>query len=224
MEPLLLGVILLCLLTRKGLGASLRGDSFSGWSLAGNLHPLPARLASHPRVRVARRIGLVALIAGAALVAAAISPSERGIVLDRRALATMGLSLVILTGFSGQISLGQFGFVLLSGGRRSHAAAGLPVWAAASRVRHRRPSPGSRRTEWGLPAPRLFAALFLAVTTLAFSLAAFTWLFHQSWLAIGGFDQGTSLVIRRPTWFGVDFEPELQFRRGCVSDSSSCPA
>jgi len=107
------------------------------------------------------------------------------------AFGLIGLSLAIVTGLSGQLSLGQFAvagvgavtsalFVLHTGNYfGGFALAGL-VSAAVSAV-------------IGLPALRI-KGLMLAVTTLSFALAAQTWLFGQSWLLGQGMDPGRPII------------------------------
>jgi ABC-type branched-subunit amino acid transport system ATPase component/ABC-type branched-subunit amino acid transport system permease subunit len=92
--------------------------------------------------------------------------------------ALVGLSLTVLTGWGGQASLGHFAFLGVGAYMAAHADvwrwsipavmlfAGIVTAAVAVIV--------------GLPAMR-FRGLFLAATTLAFALAARSWLFTQEW-------------------------------------------
>src|SRR4029077_3321789 len=108
----------------------------------------------------------------------------------------VGLSIGVITGLAGQLSLGQFGLAGLGATASyvvtSHThdivagllAAGL-VAAAVSLV-------------VGLPALRI-RGLMLAVTTLGFALAAQSWLFGQSWML------GRGVHPEQPKLFGVSF-------------------
>jgi ABC-type branched-subunit amino acid transport system ATPase component/ABC-type branched-subunit amino acid transport system permease subunit len=211
LNPLLFGLILASLLLHRGLGAAARGGSTSSWSLAGDVRPLPEALAAHPRVRRARRIGMTILIAGTALAANIFSPSQRVLLSSVLLVAMMGLSLVVLTGYAGQISLGQYAFVALGaliGGRM--AQLGFPPLSA---LLYAVAGAGVAAAAVGIPALRV-RGLFLAVTTLAFALAAEGWLFKQDWLSGGS--TSFSAVIPRPSLLGVDFGSEVRYSWLCL--------
>jgi branched-chain amino acid transport system permease protein len=108
------------------------------------------------------------------------------------------LSLVLLSGFAGQISLMQMTFVgvgALTAGRFVGNGSILGIVAA-----------GVVSALLGalvaLPALRL-QALYLALTTLAVALFS-DWAFNQSW----GFSQGGSLTSKRLRVPGISFESE----------------
>ena len=94
--------------------------------------------------------------------------------------AVIGLSLVVLTGWAGQISLGQMGIVAIG------AAVSATLHVPVERRPHARPRSSAaspaRVTAFliGLPALRL-RGLYLAVTTLAFALAVQSWLLNEKW-------------------------------------------
>jgi len=87
-------------------------------------------------------------------------------------------SLVVLTGWSGQISLGQFGFVGLGAGTTGsmlvHLHADLFLSLLASAV-----AGGLAAVLVGIPALRI-RGLFLAVTTLAFGVPVSTYLLNSA--------------------------------------------
>src|SRR4029077_773281 len=127
----------------------------------------------------------------------------------------MGLSLVVLTGYAGQISLGQYAFVALGaiiGGRM--AQLGVPSGTALG---YAIVGTGLVAALMGIPALRV-RGLFLAVVTLAFALGADSWLFKQSWRVNGpiGSSANNSLILHRPTLFGIDFESELHYSWLCL--------
>jgi len=108
-ELILFAVILLSLLVRPGLGRLARGGDESTWSLAGSITALDAKVAAVRRVVVLRRTGVVVAV-GAAIVVPLILSNAHLVLLSSMVLfAVMGLSLVVLTGLSGQVSLGQAG-------------------------------------------------------------------------------------------------------------------
>jgi branched-chain amino acid transport system permease protein len=88
--------------------------------------------------------------------------------------------LVILTGWAGQISLGPFGFVAVGAAVAGNLSTnlGLPFPLA---VLGGALAAGVAAVAIGVPALRI-QGLFLAVTTLAFSLAVATWFLRLSWV------------------------------------------
>lgn len=115
--------------------------------------------------------------------------------------AIVGVSLVVLTGWAGQISLGQFSFAAVGGvvaGALTEKV-GVPFWFAvpiASAVA------GGVAMLVGLPALRL-KGLFLAVTTLAFAIATEAVLFNDRY-----FDWLLAKNIDRPTLFFINFDQD----------------
>src|SRR5581483_5372993 len=128
----------------------------------------------------------------------------------------VGVSLVVLTGWAGQISLGQFGLVgagaLATGGLiASHnidffAALGLGIAAgvvAALLI--------------GLPAVRI-QGLYLAVTTLAFSFAMEGYFLNKKyWFGRHLLPKGLTASINRPVLYGrIDLENGRAFYYVCM--------
>jgi branched-chain amino acid transport system permease protein len=161
-------VILATLLLRKEK-ASRAETGESSWDGAGVLKPIPSELRDVPEVRWARR-GLAAVVAVVAIfVPLTLSPSTVTTLSFALVWGLVAMSLVVLTGWGGNISLGQFGIV------------GIGAMAA-----------GNLLTRWnidlflamalamvvgalvavaiGLPALRI-RGLYLAVTTIAFAVA-----------------------------------------------------
>lgn len=204
----LFALILVSMFVHRDLGLAARGDAGSAWALAAELAPLPRTLASHRRVIALRRWGLAGLVIATATLAVVLSPSQTVLLSSVLLWAMMGLSLVVLTGYAGQVSLGHYAFVMLGalvGGRMSQL--GFPSGSAMLYVIG---ACGAVAVVIGIPALRV-RGLFLAVVTLAFALAAEGWLFEQDWLARSSFQSDSSMIIQRPQWFGVDFEPEHRY-------------
>jgi ABC-type branched-subunit amino acid transport system ATPase component/ABC-type branched-subunit amino acid transport system permease subunit len=103
----------------------------------------------------------------------------------------VGLSLGVVTGLAGQLSLGQFAIAGIGATASAilvqrtgnffvgFAAAGLVAAAGSALI--------------GLPALRI-RGLMLAVSTLSFALAAQSWLFTQSWALGEGRDPGRPII------------------------------
>lgn len=104
--------------------------------------------------------------------------------------AVVGLSLTVLTGWTGQVSLGHFAFLGVGAFAAAKAASwgwGFPAVVIVAAV-----CSALVAVVVGLPALR-FPGLFLAVTTLGFSLVAQHWLFLQPWF--GQRDAGSASVL-----------------------------
>jgi len=212
LELLIFIVILVSLLLKKGLGQLARGAEESSWSLAGRLRPLPVALAAEPAVRRARVVVMAAVILAAVSLPQGLSASQMFNVTSVVVFALIGLSLVVLTGYAGQVSLGQFAFVAIGaalGGRLHQLGYPFPVALLAASV-----VGGLVAVVVGLPALRI-RGLFLAVTTLGFSIAVAAWLFNQSWVDHhrGG---STSLSIPRPQIGGFSFNSETHYYWLCL--------
>ena len=212
LEMVLFGIILLSLLLQPRLRQQLRGGEGTSYSLAGRIRALHPRLAAHPRVVTSRRAGLLALVVAALILPLPFDNSQRFFLTSVVVFAMMGLSLVVLTGFAGQVSLGQFAFVAVGAvvGGRLHQL-GYPHLTG---LLYAVLAGGVVAFVVGLPALRL-RGLFLAVATLGFAVASSSWMFNQDWLvhSEGGV---TSLRLPRPSWLGIDFESELRYYWLCV--------
>ena len=214
LDLVLLAAIAGSFVMKKGLGSVLRGSEQSSWTLAAAIVPLKPAIAGHIRVRAVKIALLVPALALAAYWPSRMTSSEQFFLGAVALFAVLGLSLVVLTGFAGQVSLGQFAFVAVGaalGGRLYQM--GLPhgpaivVTVAAG---------GAVALLIGLPALRI-RGLFLAVITLAFSVAASGWLLEQDWLNHRGSDGGTSMSIPRPELAGVSFDNEIRYYWVCLS-------
>ena len=171
-------VILVALLIRRRDRSRAEAADESSWSLTGTARPLPAVVAALPELRLAR----VALAAAVAIVALAVplfaTASQTNRVSATLILGMAALSLVVLTGWSGTVSLGQAGLVGVGGVVAANliARANLDLFltivlsaAAGAAV----------AVLIGLPAFRV-KGMFLAVTTLAFAVAMESYLVNPT--------------------------------------------
>ncbi|MEY2418282.1 MAG: branched-chain amino acid transport system permease protein livM, partial [Actinomycetota bacterium] len=207
------GVIFFALLVallvqRRRLGRS--DITESSWQAVQEVRPVPRELVSLPEVRVLRwggtALGLVLLL----VIPLALQPDRISLASVIMLYAMVGISLVLLTGWSGNVSLGHWAIVgvgALLGGRLASVAnppdfflvllvCGLAGAFVAVMI--------------GLPALRI-RGLFLGVTTLGFALAAGSWFFQS-------FDifkpRG---AILRPVIFGIfDVTSERNFYYVCL--------
>jgi ABC-type branched-subunit amino acid transport system ATPase component/ABC-type branched-subunit amino acid transport system permease subunit len=184
--------VLVVVLVVKGVKA---GDD--GWSLSPRTRPTPERLRSIWWVRNLARFGFAAIF-GFFLVLPLIVTTASGTFIWSNIVlwAMITMSLTILTGWAGQLSLSQFSLVGLGGLTMSALIQGhdIPVpfdlfdlslelpWAVAFVIGTATGAVSALVI--GLPALRV-KGLFLAVTTLAFAVAASSWLFQQSFFTGG---------------------------------------
>ena len=139
------------------------------WAANVEIRPVPHELRNVPTVQAGVRRARIALFAALAAYPWIMSPSQTSIGSVYVIYGIVVISLVVLTGWGGQISLGQFAFVAVGAvvGGALTSKVGLPFPLAlllASLV-------GSAVAILvGLPAMRI-KGLFLAVTTLAFAVA-----------------------------------------------------
>ena len=205
-DAVLFGVILVgLLLQRRGQVSRVGDEATSTWTTSREVRPVPPELRRVPEV-VWGRIA-VAVVAGGFLVIAPffIDASRVNLMGVGVVYAMVGISLVVLTGWAGQISLGQmafFGFGMATAGTLSlngwdfflSILIGSLVGAAVAVV-------------IGLPALRIRGP-FLAVATLGFALASSSYFLNEEffdWLVPGD-------RLDRPILFGkFDLESELVF-------------
>jgi ABC-type branched-subunit amino acid transport system ATPase component/branched-subunit amino acid ABC-type transport system permease component len=162
-------VILLALLIRRRDQGRAEAADESSWSLTGTARPLPGAVATLREVRLARAALLVAVVGVTLAVPFVAAPSQTNRVSATLILGMAALSLVVLTGWSGTVSLGQAGLVGVGGVVAANliARANLDLFMtiAASAV-----AGAVVAVLIGLPAFRV-KGMFLAVTTLAFAVA-----------------------------------------------------
>lgn len=209
-DATLLVVILVGLLLQRRTFSRTDPVDASTWQAVAEVRPVPAELAVLPEVRWARRV-LVAV--GTAVVVAVpwafFSPSRQNLAAVVVIFAIVGVSLVVLTGWAGQISLGQLALVGIGGAVAGSVSADrgwdfvlcVVAGGAAGMV---------AALVLGVPALRV-RGFFLAVTTLAFAVTTSSYLLKQAWLVPDG-------AVARPNLFGrIDLESELAFYYLCVA-------
>jgi branched-chain amino acid transport system permease protein len=162
-------VILAALLLQSGKLSRAQESATSTWSSLGVLKPIPLELRHLPEVAWARRvIGLLVVLAFI-FVPAGWSPSNQYLAAVAIVWGLAAVALVILTGWGGHISLGQFAIVgvgaLVAGNLIQHLNLDLFLVLIISGV-----AGAVVSLVVGLPALRI-KGLFLAVTTLAFAVA-----------------------------------------------------
>ena len=198
------------LLQRKRIGRSESSGGVS-WEAVEELRPIPKELASVPTVRWGRRIGIAIGIVLVLIWPFVTSEYliEAGSVVAIQTIVF--LSLVILTGWAGQISLGQFGFAAVGGvlAGALTAKVGIPFWFA---VPIATAGAGLFAALVGIPALRI-KGLFLAIPTLALAFVIEATLFEERYFGWLLPESG----VDRPDLFLLDFEDNRSMYYLCVA-------
>lgn len=194
-------------------GGTVRTDRLltTTWPATVEPQPIPRELADIPLIRVTRH-GLISVAVLALLILPVVV--DTGVVTLAASVATtaiVALSLVVLTGWAGQASLGQFSFVAIGSVVEAALAVkvGVPFWIAVPLTAA---VTAVVAAVVGLPALRV-EGLLLAVMTFAFSVALLAVLFDDRYFAW--------LLVRdrvpRPTLFFLDFDDERNMYYLCVA-------
>jgi branched-chain amino acid transport system permease protein len=211
-DVLLLGVIVAALLRQKVDTGRATRSSQAAIRLAAELRPVPPELRRRPEVLAAQALGIVLAAVGLGLAVTVTSQATSNLMAIVPIYAIICLSLVVLTGWCGQISLGQFALVgvgaavagkLSSDGGWDFLAALVAGSLAAVAV----------ALVLGLVSLRI-QGFFLAVTTLAFAVAASSWFLdvnHAPWLVPSGTVDRPLLLSR------YDLEDEHAYLLFCVA-------
>ena len=172
------------------------------------------RLRGHTAIRVKEIVpwptvgGALAfaavVIAGAAMAAPLVSPADLQLLPQVFGIGIVGLSLVPLLGFAGQVSLCQLSLAGIGAVVMAHAGAhGNPLGLVAAVV-----ITGVVGAIIALPALRL-SGIYLALATAAFAVVVDEWVFQFPAFRIFGHHfnlfQSGSLSVPRPKLFGLHF-------------------
>jgi branched-chain amino acid transport system permease protein len=193
------------LLQRADTVGRLTSSATSTWQATREVKRIPAELRNQPAVRAALW-GVAGLFLAGLVAIPLLLPEDKVKLAGTIGIyAIIGLSLVVLTGWAGQVSLGQMGFVGIAGAiagslaTRWHWDMGLVLLAAGG--------VGALATMIvGIPTLRARGLAF-AVVTLAFSLAASRYLLNSGYSPIKSFvPSGTVTRTHVLGLFRVDTE------------------
>ena len=206
-DMVLLVAALILVLTR---GRTIASDETGSWSLTPKVKAIPERLRGIWWIRRANH-----LAGGVALLLALLAPlvfdrSSELFVLSRVVLfSIVALSVTMLTGWAGQLSLGQGAFVglgsmmaaaLVTRGMAFGVAAAYSVVAGVVAA-----------IILGFPALRA-RGMALAVITLVFAVAAREWILPHHFFTG---DQAV-VILPRGEWLGIDFHAQRTYYFLCL--------
>jgi branched-chain amino acid transport system permease protein len=175
--------------TRAGDGLGIN------WLSVRHFKPVPPVLRRLPEVRWARRVVALAVVF-LLIDAPHLLPLGQVYLLSPLVIyGIVGLSLVVLSGWAGQISLGQFGLAGL-GGAVTGALYSFHSWNWLAAMAMGILAAAGAAFLIGLPALRIRGP-FLAVTTLAFAVAMYEYILPPQW-----FPSLVPQSMNRPTLFG----------------------
>ena len=193
-------VIIGALLLQRGSLSRAKLGGTASWDATGVVKPTPRELRHLPEVRWVK-VGVLVLVAVLMIVVPrGWGESDQLTAAFAIVWAMVGVSLVMLTGWGGHISLGQFGLVgvgaIVAGNLIAKTDIDMFIAMLAAGA-----AGAILALVVGLPALRI-QGLFLAVTTLAFAIALNSYFFNP--------DQFGSLLpssLRRPfLWDRFDLE------------------
>jgi len=197
----ILVVILVALLLGER-GRSRAHDADGGWRNTDLVRSLVPAIASLGIVRWTKHIGLLLLVVAAVLLPLALGPSDAFSVSIMGVWAIVGVSLVVLTGWAGQISLGQFAIVgagaIVAGNMVSRWNIDLFLVLAVATA-----TGALVAVLLGVPALRIKGP-FLAVVTLSFAVVLDGYVLNPN-----VFPEIIPQTVTRPLlWGRVDLEDE----------------
>ena len=184
-DVVLFVVILAVLLGRGEQQRRTVASEESSWQIAEPVRPLPREVADHPRWRGVTGAVIAVAIPAVMLLPNYLSVSGTQFVATVLLVAIVAVTLTVLTGWAGQMSIGQWALAGVGGvfGAKLVTDWGVPFWGGfvAGAV-----VGGAVALVLGFPALRLEGSA-LAVVTLGFAVAAAAWLFDQPWIKGTGF-------------------------------------
>lgn len=206
----LFGFVLVAVLVRRKTLSRGGGDQSLGTLTTGRDRPLPAALRRWRPLVASRAALLVALLAAAALIPLVLSGPRDTILTSTVIYALVAVSMVVLLGWAGRLSLGQFAFVgigaSVTGALLVHAGADLFLALLAAAA-----IGGVVAVALGVPSLRV-PGLFLGVVTMAFAVPVSTWLLDSSY-----FPTLTPALVPRPVLLGrIDLSSPLALYEFCL--------
>jgi ABC-type branched-subunit amino acid transport system ATPase component/ABC-type branched-subunit amino acid transport system permease subunit len=203
-------VVLAALLLQRRRYSRSDDAGLGGYVALREVRAIPAVLRALPEVKLARRAGAAVLALAVVGVPLALPDAQLTLLAYVAVYGIIAVSLVVLTGWSGQISLGQFAFAGVGAGTTAgllvHVHLDLFLALAMAAV-----VGGVAAVLIGIPAARI-PGQFLAVATLAFAVPVSTFLLNSNY-----FPAITPPVMARPVVLGrIDLASATSFFYFCL--------
>jgi branched-chain amino acid transport system permease protein len=203
-------VIFAVLVLRRVGNRRVDVDDTASWRTADDPRPLPPELRRLPELITLRWVGIVAGLGTLVALGAWLGPSEQQKAATVACFCLVTLSIVVLTGWAGQVSLGQMSFAAV-GAAAGAVSVATWHWDLSLALVFAGACGALVAVLVGLPALRLKGP-YLAVMTLAFALATTGYLLNRNtwgWLPNGR--------ITRPALFAtIDLSSEGRMYTVCV--------
>ena len=216
-DPVLFVIVVVGVLATGGTSIGrVREGEVSTWQAAREVRPVPRELRRLPEVRATKLMLAVVVTAVLVAVPAFLSTSKLGLAAAILIFGIIGVSLVVLTGWAGQVSLGQVAFVGI-GAAVSGAITARLGWDLAFGLLLAGLVGAVVAVVVGLPAVRR-RGLTLAVTSLAFALMTSDYLLNRTFFGEGTtIDWLPSVRISRPPLFGaIAVDTDTRFYYLCL--------
>jgi branched-chain amino acid transport system permease protein len=205
--PIMAGVMFVVLMVQRPSTSRSDNDATSSWRGADEVRPLSAEVRADPWISTMRWTLLAAGVMAVVLFPVLLPVDY---VLKATALiafAIIGMSLVVLTGWAGQLSLGQMAIV---GVGAAVSATCTSRWNVDLSLAIVLGAVGGAVAAFavGVPALRL-RGLYLAVTTFAFGLAVQFWLLNDRFF--GWFPASSQRFERLPLFGRIDVSTPTRY-------------
>ena len=201
------------LLQRRRKESRAEDQALSSWEDIERVRAVPAELRHLPEVRWVGRVLLGLLAGGVVALPAFLSDGDINLAAAVFIYAIIAVSLVVLIGWAGEISLGQVAFVgigaAVAGSLNVHFGWDLTLTTLSAAV-----VGGLCSIIIGLPALRI-RGLFLAVSTMAFALATSSFLLNRNYFHFLP-DNATERVTRFPLLGHLGISSETAFYYVCA--------
>ena len=210
---IMLAVIVGALLVQRGAAGRAHDTGVATWQMVKEFRPVPTELRGLREVALGKAI-LGVLVAAVVLGAPTLVGGQRvGLATLVVLYAMVGVSLVVLTGWAGQISLGQFAFAGVGAAVAGGLAANhgwdffMTLWVAGL-------AGAAIAVLIGLPALRI-QGLLLAVTTLAFAFTVENFVLNPEFF--GWLLPEDLAFVERPILYGrFSIESDERFYYTCL--------
>jgi branched-chain amino acid transport system permease protein len=193
-------IVIIAVLLAQRARAERVDRADTGFTQSRELRPIPVELRKLPPVVRWTATARFVCVAVALALPWLLSPSQTTLTVVVLVYAMVGLSLLVLTGWAGQISLGQLGIAAVGGYVTAILHAPFPIPLLVGGV-----AGAVAALVIGLPALRL-RGLHLAVTTLAFGSAVASILINPAELG-----RHLPTYVSRPSFLGLDLGDDRTF-------------